>query len=151
MKYVTAYRVTVLIALLILILGGFATVNVLWSNPSLPAAVTIYEFPVIKTNDKPLCAGDVVVYDQVAHFSDTPTTVRIVSTVWSVDQNITVIADKNVSYVNYTVPTTVRLHGEWAIPPDLPPGHYERRLFTTAEARKSQGFAVTFTVSDKCP
>lgn len=148
-KLVTAYRVSVLITLLLV---GMVVGAIYYSisSPILPASVATYEIPVITTNNNPLCPGEKVVYDQVAHFNDTPTTIRVASTVWSVDNNITVISDKAPPYVNYMHPTTVNLHGEWVIPADLPPGKYERRIVSTAEAHQSKGFAVPFEVKANC-
>ena len=149
-KWVTPYRITVLIALGLLGVGVWVIINFLQSPSPLPASVTTYEIPVITTNTKPLCAGDKVIYDQVAHFRDTPATVVIASTVWSVDRGVTAVSDRMPAYVNYTQPVTVKLHGEWEVPKDLAPGRYERRIIGTAFGHKAEGFTVPFVVAKDC-
>lgn len=149
-KWVTPYRITVLIALGLLGVGLWVIINFLQAPSPLPMAVTTYQHSVIATNDKPLCPGDKVTYDQVACFKDTPVTVVIASTVWSVDRGITVVPDRQPAYVNYTQPATVTLHGEWEVPKDFPPGRYERRMIGTAFGHKAEGFTVPFTVAKDC-
>lgn len=148
-KYITAYRLTVLIAIVLLFVGIGVVINFLWNTPTIPVASSSYETPVITTNTKPLCPGDKVVYDEIAHFK-VASAYRVASTVWSIDRNITAIADKAPSYINYFEPTTVKLHGEWVIPADLPPGRYYRITSTTAEGRQSEMFRVVFTVKAGC-
>lgn len=146
---IDTYRITMLISTSIILALMAALIYIIMHRQQLQA-VTTYRYSVITTNTKPLCPGDLVIYDQVANFTDTPAVLGIVASVWSVDEQRNVIYDTAPNYVNYPYPVTVNLHGEWKVPDTLKPGRYERRQSTTASGRKSQMFTVTFTVADGC-
>jgi hypothetical protein len=134
----------------ILILGLLIGIFFLFFRQDIPVSAITYVYPVIRTNTKPLCTGEKVIYDQIAHFRDAAAALRVVVSIWSIDQNRNIIADTEPAYINYTNATTVKLHGEWLIPSTLLPGQYERRISTTAEGRKTEMFIVTFTVTKLC-
>lgn len=149
-KYVTAYRVVVLIAILILVIGTPFSIYFIKSDQIIPDAVTAYEFPLIETNQKPLCSGEKVVYDQSSHVDNAPVVLEVVESVWSVDQNKTALPDTHPFKVNIP-PGFVGAHShvEWIVP-ELPAGHYKLLRSTTAQGRKSEMYAVTFEVAKDC-
>ena len=113
-------------------------------------AVGVYQNLTVEPVNDGLCPGDTVTYSQTVDYRDTPAIVMIVGSVWSIDDQETVVYETQPRWVNYTEPAKIVGGGEWTIPWNFPPGTYERRLAGQAMGRDPQMFSVRFTVVSDC-
>jgi hypothetical protein len=143
------YR-TVMGGITLLILGLVIWVSVLISREIKGTSVSSYADLVVEPANGIVCPGDLLVYTQTVSYQDTPVVVRLVASVWSVDQQRMVVYDTAPRYANFLEPVTFTGRVEWPIPEDFQPGLYERRVSGQAEGREPRMFVVRFTVADDC-
>lgn len=137
---------TIIIAVA-LILSSWVIREALAQAPGTP--VIAYRFATVTPSKSALCPGQELIYRQQADVRIAPSTVRVVASIWSFNEDRTIVPDDNPRFFNYTVPTVVFMIGSYLIP-DLSAGAYELRVSSTAEARQSAIFTVPFMVPAEC-
>jgi hypothetical protein len=143
------YRATMAFITL-LILGLVAWVSVLISEGLQDTSVSSYADLVVEPVNAHLCPGDTVVYTQTVTYKEAPVVVRIVSSIWSIDQQQMVVYDTAPRWGNFPEPVTFSGRVEWTIPKDFTPGLYERRVSSQAQGHDPQMFVVRFAVIESC-
>lgn len=115
-----------------------------------PSPSVSYRYAVIDSGTGALCPGETITYRQEMTIQDAPVQLRLAQTVWSVDEDRTVIPDDKPEFRNYSTPVTVRTTEDFIVP-DLAPGKYELRETATGENWRTAAYSVLFAVRVGCP
>lgn len=114
-----------------------------------PAPAVNFRFPVVDPGAASYCPGDVMSFRQEMHIVNTPATLHVAKTVWSVADERTVIWDEEPDWANYTAPAVVRQSVTYTIP-QLMPGAYELRVAIGGEGWRTAAYVAPFAVRVGC-
>lgn len=128
-------------------LGAAIVIFALNSRP--PAPSVSYRYSTIDPGAPALCPGETFTYRQEMTIRDTPVQLRLAQTIWSVDNESTVLSDTQPEFRNYSAPVTVRSTTVFTVPM-LPPGEYELRETATGENWRTAVHSVVFGVRAGC-
>lgn len=89
-----------------------------------------------------LCPGALLAWQSITHVNDAPVTVLNSRSIWSIEQNRTVVAARTGDRTELTWPytTTITSTAVYTLPQTLAPGHY--LLMSSAAARHGSADAI---------
>jgi hypothetical protein len=141
---------------LALIVAPFAVLSVAtvlaavftWTRPNPPGYAYLEPLPAFPAH--PVCPGEILSYQARIVVTQVPTHVEIVESLWSVDQQRTVLFDLEPAWAAYARTGEFTRTFEFPLPTDLAPGAYELNHAAGAYLTPPSGFAVPFRVRADC-
>lgn len=140
-----ASAVVVILATLLVVTGA------IWVSLSqhLERPSVSFRFPTI-VPEGVYCPGSLIVYRQEMIISDAPAIIERVQSVWSIDEEQTVLFDDSPEWTSFSDVTMVRRVHDFKVP-TLRPGAYELRVAVTGGYRWNTSlYRVRFTVPPGC-
>jgi hypothetical protein len=119
-------------------------------QPRIPDSITRYTSRDAPFYDRDVCPGETFAYTIQTDILRGNATVMVVTTVWDVDRQNTILADDTPRYTVYEQPTHVARATTFTIP-NLPPGRYERRHASQQVGGQAAVLVIPFRIKDTCP
>lgn len=140
------------VAYLVLLASAIGVLAVsMYVNPQPITPGAYYEPTLAYPQIGLLCPGETLSFDYQVVVVRSPLIVRAVESVFSLDQNRTLVADTDYSMVIETAQGVIQLHREYTLPLTLPPGRYEYRRAIEQGYSGTSALAVPFEVRQGCP